>query len=228
MRIGADHGTVRKMVSSIDLSTRLTATKLALKAIREQEDNSAATSSSSSPRTALLASYGVDTSSSSTNTRLTQLLAQYGQASGDDTKTDDTDTQVSSGDITQADFMKNLKETLEELSKDADKAAQAKAMLEALKEGTLTVSDPAEGAQIKAWDVETDKKTTSKPATEIATTGWSDFLKDHLKRDGSAYAKSSGGAYVDRISGDSAFFGSVGSRYYYLTWPQAKNGTLTL
>ncbi len=101
-------------------------------------------------------------------------------------------------------------------------------MLEALKEGTLTVSDPAEGVQIKAWDVETDKKTTSKPATEIATTGWSDFLKDHLKRDGSAYAKSSGGAYVDRISGDSAFFGSVGSRYYYLTWPQAKDGTLTV
>ncbi|HBT68825.1 MAG TPA: hypothetical protein DEB63_12050 [Agrobacterium sp.] len=227
MRIGADHGTVRKMVSSIDLSTRLTATKLALKAIREQEDNSAATTSSS-PRTALLASYGVDTSSSSsTNTRLTQLLAQYGQTSDDDTQTDDTNT-VSSGDITQADFMKELKETLEELSKDADKSGQAKAMLEALAKGTLTVSDPAEGMQIKAWDVEADKKTTSKPASEIATTGWSDFLKDHLKRDGSAYTKSAGGAYVDRVSGDNAFFGSVGSRYYYLTWPQAKDGTLTV
>ncbi|MBO9656615.1 MAG: hypothetical protein J7562_19975 [Agrobacterium tumefaciens] len=214
------------MVSSIDLSTRLTATKLALKVIKEQEDTNSAAASSSS-RTALLGSYGLD-ASSSTNTRLAQLLAQYGQASGDDTQTDGTDTQPSSGDISKADFMKDLKKMLEELAKDPDKASQAKAMLEALTAGTLTVSDPAEGAQIKAWDVASDTKTTSKPATEIALTGWSDFLKDHLKRDGSAYAKGASGAYVDNISGDNAFFGSVGSRYYYLTWPQAKNGTLTV
>lgn len=216
------------MVSSIDLSTRLTATRLALKAIKEQEDNSAATSSST--RTSLLDSYGLDTSSSSssTNTRLTQLLAQYAQTESEDTQTDDTDTQLSSGDITKADFMKELKETLEELTADPDKASQAKAMLEALTAGTLTISDPAEGAQIKAWDVASDTQTTSKPATDIAMKGWSDFLKDHLKRDGSAYARSETGAYVDTISGDNAFFGSVGSRYYYLTWPQAKNGTLTV
>lgn len=216
------------MVSSIDLSTRLTATRLALKAIKEQEDNSTATSSSTT-RTSLLDSYGLDTSSSSsTNTRLTQLLAQYAQTESEDTQTDDTDTQLSSGDITKADFMRELKETLEELTKDPDKASQAKAMLEALTAGTLTVSDPAEGAQIKAWDVASDTETTSRPATDIAMTGWSDFLKDHLKRDGSAYARSETGAYVDTVSGDNAFFGSVGSRYYYLTWPQAKNGTLTV
>lgn len=217
--------TVSAMVSSIDLSTRLTATRLALKAIKEQEDNSAAQSSST--RTALLGSYGLD-SSSSTNTRLTQLLAQYGQASGDDTQTDGTDTQPSSGDITKADFMKGLKEMLEALSKDPDKASQAKAMLEAMKAGTLTVSDPAEGVQIKAWDVASDTKTTSKPSTQITTTGWSDFLKEHLKRDGSTYAKGASGAYVDTISGDNAFFGCVGSRYYYLTWPRAENGSLTV
>ncbi|MDO3441583.1 hypothetical protein [Agrobacterium sp. V1] len=213
------------MVSSVDLSTRLTATRLALKAIKEQDDNSTATSSSSS-RAALPGAYGVDTSSS-TNTRLTQLLAQYAQTAGVETQTETT-PQASSGDITQAGFMKDLKAMLEDLSKDPDKASQAKAMLEALAAGTLTVSDPSEGAQIKAWDVKADSKTTSKPATEIATTGWSDFLKDHLKRDGSAYSKSASGAYVDRISGDNAFFGSVGSRYYYLTWPQAKPGTLTV
>ncbi|MDH0614375.1 MULTISPECIES: hypothetical protein [unclassified Agrobacterium] len=215
------------MVSSIDLSTRLTATRLALKAIKEQEDNSTAVSSST--RTSLLDSYGLDTSSSSsTNTRLTQLLAQYAQTSSDDTQTDDTDTQLSSGDITKADFMKELKEMLEELRKDPGKASQANAMLEALTTGTLTVSDPAEGAQIKAWDVASDTETTSGTATEITVTGWSDFLKDHLKRDGSTYAKSTSGAYIDAVSGDNAFFGSVGSRYYYLTWPQAKNGTLTV
>ncbi|MCR6725306.1 hypothetical protein [Agrobacterium fabrum] len=213
------------MVSSIDLSTRLTATRLALKAIKEQEDSSVAQSSST--RTALLGSYGLD-SSSSTNTRLAQLLAQYGQASGDDTQTEVTDTQTSSGDITKADFMKGLKGMLEELSKDPDKASQANAMLEALKAGTLTVSDPAEGVQIKAWDVASDTETTSKPSSEITTAGWSDFLKEHLKRDGSTYAKGASGAYVDTISGDNAFFGSVGSRYYYLTWPQAKNGSLTI
>jgi hypothetical protein len=217
------------MVSSIDLSTRLTATRMALKAIKEQEDNPAVTSSSST-RTSLLGSYGLDTtnSSSSTNTRLTQLLAQYAQTSNEDTQTDDTDTRLSSGDITKADFMKALKEMLEELTADPDKASQAKAMLEALTAGTLTVSDPAEGAQVKAWDVAADTKTTSGPAMNIAVTGWSDFLKDHLKRDGSTYARSETGAYVDTISGDNAFFGSVGSRYYYLTWPQAKNGTLTV
>ena len=217
------------MVSSIDLSTRLTATRMALKAIKEQEDNPAVTSSSST-RTSLLGSYGLDTtnSSSSTNTRLTQLLAQYAQTSNEDTQTDDTDTRLSSGDITKADFMKALKEMLEELTADPDKASQAKAMLEALTAGTLTVSDPAEGAQVKAWDVAADTKTTSGPAMNIAVTGWSDFLKDHLKRDGSTYARSETGAYVDTNSGDNAFFGSVGSRYYYLTWPQAKNGTLTV
>ncbi len=213
------------MVSSIDLSTRLTATRLALKAIKEQEDNSA--TQSSSTRAALLGSYGLD-NSSSTNTRLTQLLAQYGQTSDEDTQTEGTDTQPSSGDITKADFMKGLKEMLEALSKDPDKASQANAMLEALKAGTLTVSDPSEGAQIKAWDVASDTKTTSKPSTQITMMGWSDFLKEHLKRDGSAYARGASGAYVDTISGDNAFFGSVGSRYYYLTWPQAKDGSLTV
>ena len=74
------------MVSSIDLSTRLTATRLALKAIKEQEDNSPATSSST--RASILDSYGLDTSSSSsTNTRLTQLLAQYAQTSSEETQT---------------------------------------------------------------------------------------------------------------------------------------------
>ncbi|MGV1787388.1 MULTISPECIES: hypothetical protein [Agrobacterium] len=223
--IGLIMETVSAMVSSVDLSTRINATKLALKAIKEQEDNSASTSS---PRTAILDSYGIDTSPSSTNTRLTQLLAQYAQVSGTDAETDDTSTQAPSGDITQASFMTSLKATLEELSKDPSKSTQAKAMLEALAAGTLTASDPTEGAKIKAWDVEADKTTTSKPATEITTTGWSDFLKDHLKRDGSAYAKTTGGAYVDSISGDNAFFGNVGSRYYYLTWPQAKTGTLTV
>ncbi|HCV71335.1 hypothetical protein [Agrobacterium tumefaciens] len=223
--IGLIMETVSAMVSSVDLSTRINSTKLALKAIKEQEDNSASTSS---PRTAILDSYGIDTSPSSTNTRLTQLLAQYAQVSGNDAETDDTSTQAPSGDITQASFMTSLKATLEELSKDPSKSTQAKAMLEALAAGTLTVSDPTEGAKIKAWDVEADKTTTSKPATEITTTGWSDFLKDHLKRDGSAYAKTTGGAYVDSTSGDNAFFGNVGSRYYYLTWPQAKTGTLTV
>jgi hypothetical protein len=223
--IGLIMETVSAMVSSVDLSTRINSTKLALKAIKEQEDNSASTSS---PRTAILDSYGIDTSPSSTNTRLTQLLAQYAQVSGTDAETDDTSTQAPSGDITQASFMTSLKATLEELSKDPSKSTQAKAMLEALAAGTLTVSDPTEGAKIKAWDVEADKTTTSKPATEITTTGWSDFLKDHLKRDGSAYAKTTGGAYVDSISGDNAFFGNVGSRYYYLTWPQPKTGTLTV
>lgn len=223
--IGLIMETVSAMVSSVDLSTRINATKLALKAIKEQENNSASTSS---PRTAILDSYGIDSSPSSTNTRLTQLLAQYAQVSGTDAEPDDTSTQAPSGDITQASFMTSLKATLEELSKDPSKATQAKAMLEALAAGTLTVSDPTEGARIKAWDVEADKTTTSKPATEITTTGWSDFLKDHLKRDGSAYAKTTGGAYVDSISGDNAFFGNVGSRYYYLTWPQPKTGTLTV
>ncbi|CUW96941.1 hypothetical protein AGR1B_Cc90108 [Agrobacterium fabacearum S56] len=157
--IGLIMETVSAMVSSVDLSTRINSTKLALKAIKEQEDNSASTSS---PRTAILDSYGIDTSPSSTNTRLTQLLAQYAQVSGTDAETDDTSTQAPSGDITQASFMTSLKATLEELSKDPSKATQAKAMLEALAAGTLTVSDPTEGAKIKAWDVEADKTTTSK------------------------------------------------------------------
>lgn len=213
------------MVSVIDSSTRLISTKLALKAIQEQET----ATESKTKRTALLDSYGLDASSSKSST-LTSLLAALDESSKTDDSTSETAATSISTDVTTADFMTGLKAQLKTLAADPATSSQAKAMLAALEAGTLSVTDPVEGVAIKAWDVDAkaEKETTKKSGTEIETAGWSDFLKENLKRtDGASYAKGTDGSYIDTKTGDNAFFGTVGDRYYYLTWTQAKPATVT-
>ncbi|MDS7596771.1 hypothetical protein [Agrobacterium tumefaciens] len=211
------------MVSSIDLSTRLTATKLALKAIKEQEDT---TESASNQRTQLLSSYGIDTTAS-TSTTLNNLLTRLAQQAGETTDTDEAAKPISS-DITSADFMAGLKKKIESLAEDPTMAVQAKEMLAALEKGTLTVSDPLNGVQMTAWDPSDEDDVTTQAKTQIETMGWSEFLKQRLEREAGSYVRSSTGAYTDTVSGANAFFGSVGDRYYYLTWPKADTNTVTV
>jgi len=209
------------MVSSIDLSTRLTATRLALKAIKEQED---ATESASNQRTQLLSSYGIDTSASTTTT-LNNLLTRLSEQSGETTEADDS-TPVST-DITSADFMTSLKKKLQALAEETATAEQAKEMLSALEKGTLTVSDPLNGVQMTAWDPSDENDVTTQARTQIESMGWSEFLKQRLEREGGSYVRSSTGAYTDATSGSNAFFGSVGDHYYYLTWSKADANTVS-
>lgn len=213
------------MVSSIQ-SIRLMTTQIALKALKEQEESTTSTSSASS---SILQQYGLDTSTSSSNDTLTRLLttlATQNFSSTDDT-TSSTTTTVSD-DVTTASFMRSLKDSLEEMADTAAGKKQADAMLAALTAGTLTVTDPVSGQKIAAWDVDDEKHkdTATGAATTIATNNWSDFLKERLTRgEDVSYAKSSDGSYIDKTTGENAYFGTVGNRYYYLSWPATNADT---
>jgi hypothetical protein len=214
------------MVSSIQ-SIRLMTTQIALKALKEQEETTTSTSSASS---SLLQQYGLDTSTSSSNDTLTRLLTTLATKNPDSTvnTTPSTTTTTVSADVTTASFMRSLKDSLEEMADTAAGKKQADAMLAALKAGILTVTDPVSGQKIAAWDVDDEKHkdTTSGAATTIATNNWSDFLKERLKRgEDVSYAKSSDGSYIDKTTGENAYFGTVGSKYYYLSWPAANANT---
>jgi hypothetical protein len=214
------------MVSSIQ-SIRLMTTQIALKALKEQEETTTSTSSASS---SLLQQYGLDTSTSSSNDTLTRLLTTLATKNPDSTvnTTPSTTTTPVSTDVTTASFMRSLKDSLEEMADTAAGKKQADAMLAALKAGTLTVTDPVSGQKIAAWDVDDEKHkdTTSGAATTIATNNWSDFLKERLTRgEDVSYAKSSDGSYIDKTTGENAYFGTVGSKYYYLSWPAANANT---
>lgn len=127
----------------------------------------------------------------------------------------------SDDDIASDVFMASLKTWIVDTSRDAASAAQGKAMAATLTAGTLKVCDPVEGIVVTAWDVEGEKPEHVK-RDQITPAGWSLFLKQHVKReDGVGYVKDSDGGYVDVMSGESAYFGAVGSKFYYLTWPRA-------
>lgn len=210
------------MVSSIDLSTRLTATKLALKAIKEQED---ATQSASNQRTQLLSSYGIDTSASTTTT-LNNLLTRLSEQSGETTEADDS-TPVST-DITSADFHDQPEEETSGAGGRNSDRRTGEGNAGGAGKGTLTVSDPLNGVQMTAWDPSDENDVTTQARTQIDSMGWSEFLKQRLEREGGSYVRSSTGAYTDATSGSNAFFGSVGDHYYYLTWPKADANTVTV
>ncbi|NTF31543.1 hypothetical protein [Rhizobium skierniewicense] len=119
--------------------------------------------------------------------------------------------------ITGLVFLKNLKTTLIEMSKDPTSAFQGQAMLKAADASALRIFDPIEGVVITAWSA----SDTQNASDRIDAIGWSPFLKQHIKRaQGTAYVKDDNGSYIDLISGESAYFGTVGNKYYYFTWPQ--------
>lgn len=198
-------------------SVRLMSAQLLVKAIN-QEASQTSGDSSSSTASRLLAGYGIDASSSSTlsGSTLSGLLDATANASAN------TATQEEeSDDITTASFMAKLRETLEEMSGAAGGNAQADAMLAALEAGTLKVSDPVNGVEITAWNVgdSAEKDTTQKDGTDIGRDGWSAFLREHLKRgENVAYARTADGSYIDAVTGANAWFGNVGSTWYYLSW----------
>jgi hypothetical protein len=110
----------------------------------------------------------------------------------------------------------------------SDGAQQAQAMLDALEAGTLTVSDPTNGVSITAWDptatsttdasASTDTTTANSP-TAIPTTDWNDYLKAHLQRnENGTLTRAADNSFVDKSTGNEAYFGQVGTQFYYLTW----------
>lgn len=128
---------------------------------------------------------------------------------------------TSSTEIATTGFMASLKAKLSETSDDPANYLRSQSMLSALKAGKLTIIDATQGKEITAWDSDTKAKPAN--ADSIAKSDWVTFLNDHLKRDDhGALQKNADGAYVDKQPGESAYFGRVAGKYYYVTWPSSK------
>lgn len=132
--------------------------------------------------------------------------------------------QKPNDNIASNDFMKALNARLKASSSDPVSGQQAKSMLNALKSGNLSVFDPTRGVAIDAWNPDDKNSKAGKPEA-IAKDGWNEFLKEHLKRDGKGILiRTSDGSYLDKATGQNAFFGTVNGKYYYATWPTATAG----
>ncbi|MBB3350661.1 hypothetical protein FHT70_000565 [Rhizobium sp. BK049] len=207
------------MVSALD-NTRMVSAQYALKNLRSSDESSEDTQSSSAA--SILSSYGLDSSSASllSNQALSGLL---GALSSKDDTSDETDTTGDSADVTSASFMSMLKQQLQEAAAAEGESGKAHDMLAALEAGTLTISDPTQGVSVPAWDIDDpdEADTESKAGEAIDVSGWSDFLDAHLERGSDGAFVKENGSYVDQTSASHAFFGLIGSNYYYLSWPQA-------
>ncbi|OWV81474.1 hypothetical protein ATY77_21865 [Rhizobium sp. R634] len=207
------------MVSAVD-STRLVSAQYALKNLRNSDDGEQDAQSSSAA--SILSSYGLDSSSASllSNQALSGLLDTLSSQS--DT-TEETGATGESADITSASFMSMLKQQLQDAAAAEGESGKAHDMLAALEAGTLAISDPTQGVSVAAWDVDDPEEadTESKAGEAIDVSGWSDFLNAHLERGSDGAFVKENGSYVDQTNGGNAFFGLIGSNYYYLNWPQA-------
>lgn len=211
------------MVSPLQSIRSLTSQSL-LKSLKETDQQSQ--TQSDNARSSLLQRYGVNTSSSRSEKSLSALLhAQYARTSPSTATDKSSETKIST-DITTSSFMGGLKQKLEEMATAAGTSKQAKSMLAALEAGTLTVTDPLKGVTLTAWDIKNaqEKNTPSKPGKHIEPSGWSQFLKANLTLGNTGgYARSSDGSYVDQADNTSSYFGTVGSQYVYLSWPQSSS-----
>ncbi|WP_064694335.1 hypothetical protein [Rhizobium aegyptiacum] len=206
------------MISALD-NTRMVSAQYALKNLRSADEGSEDAQSSSAA--SILSGYGLGSSSASllSNRALSGLLDTL--SSNDDTS-DETDTTADSADVTSASFMSMLKKQLQEAAATEGESGKAHDMLAAFEAGTLTISDPTQGVSVAAWDVDDpDEADTEKTGKAIDVSGWSDFLDVHLERGSDGAFVKENGSYVDQTNDSHAFFGLIGSNYYYLSWPQA-------
>ncbi|MEF0940177.1 hypothetical protein [Rhizobium sp. BR 362] len=212
---GCHIGKERPMVSALT-TTRLLASQMALQLLQTPD---ASQDSNSDPLLDDASSSDLSSLPSQSQASLTSMLNGLSA-----NQTEDSTASESDPDMTSSSFMDLLKQNLQDAVKSEGKGGQAQAMLDALDNGTLTVSDPTRGISIQAWDVDADSEqsTTIKTGDTIPTSDWNDFLKAHLTRgsDGT-FVKNSDGSFVDKITGNEAYFGQVGSQYYYITWPSA-------
>ncbi|MBX4907694.1 MULTISPECIES: hypothetical protein [Rhizobium] len=207
------------MVSALD-NTRMVSAQYALKNLRSSDESSEDTRSSSAA--SILSSYGLDSSSASllSNQALSGLLDTLSSKSDTSDETDTTDDRA---DVTSASFMSMLKHQLQEAAAAEGESGKAHDMLAALETGTLSISDPKQGVSIRAWDVDDpdEADTESEAGKAINVSGWSDFLDAHLERGSDGAFVKENGSYVDQTNDSNAFFGLIGSNYYYLSWPKA-------
>jgi hypothetical protein len=213
------------MVSALT-STRIIASQMALQILMASPDDSASQDgNASSP-----GSGDISSLPSSSQASLTSIL--NGMASSQTDTSSPASSTLASTDITTDSFMALLKQNLTATAKKNDDGGQAQAMLDALNDGTLTVNDPINGVSITAWDPsaandspDTATATAGKTGTTIPNTDWNDYLKTHLQRGSNGtFTRATDGSFIDKTTGNEAYFGQVGSQFYYLTWPAPGKG----
>ncbi|MBO9097145.1 MULTISPECIES: hypothetical protein [unclassified Rhizobium] len=227
------------MVTALS-STRLIAAQLALKVLTSGDTNSDSSGSGTSDSSLLDgSSVGKNVSSlpSSAQASLASMLNSLSNSQSDETattsSTDNSDT--ASTDITTTSFMALLKQNLTATAAGtSDGAKQAKAMLDALNAGTLSVSDPTHGVSIAAWDPKSktsssaDATATANSPKAIPTSDWNDYLKAHLQRNGDGtLSRAADNSFIDKTTGNAAYFGQVGTQFYYLSWTGANSTSST-
>jgi hypothetical protein len=224
------------MVSAL-ANTRMIASQMALQILTASADNSSSQNGSSSTP----GSGDISSLPSSSQASLTSIL--NGMAASQTDTTTSSSSNVASTDITTSSFMALLKQNLTATAKKNADGGQAQAMLDALANGTLTVNDPTNGVSIAAWDPSAAADTnttgqaastsgtssTSKTGTSIPTAEWNDYLKTHLERGSNGtFTRANDGSFIDKKTGNEAYFVQVGSQFYYLTWsPAATSATGT-
>jgi hypothetical protein len=230
------------MVTALS-STRLISAQLALKVLDASDTTDDSSSDSSSALDGSSIASDVSSLPSSAQASLASMLNNLSNSQSDNTTADATgsSTTAASTDITTTSFMALLKQNLTATAAgSSDGAKQAQAMLDALEAGTLTVSDPTSGVSIKAWDPtatsstdtsdtsDTTHTATANSPTAIPTTDWNDYLKAHLQRnENGTLTRATDNSFVDKSTGNEAYFGQVGTQFYYLTWtaPDTATGT---
>lgn len=203
------------MVNNIN-SLRLYNTQLALRTLRgtnATDDEPSRISSS----TSLLTSGSPGSNHSSS--KLTGILEGLSRNNTAPKTTTTPAAPKTADDVTSSGFMTALAAKLKASVNDPVSGKQAQAMLKALKDGTLSVSDPTKGVAIDAWNPDDKSSKATKPE-KIDKDSWNEFLKDHLKRsDKGSFVRTGDGSYIDKPTGQNAFFGSLNGKYYYVTWP---------
>jgi hypothetical protein len=156
-----------------------------------------------------------------------QIAALQGTSGSDGTSGTASAADGSTDDVSSNAFMSTLKQKIEALQKSPDTKDMGDSMMKALDNGTLTVTDAASGQEITAWDPDNSDAATSS-ATSIDQTDWSTYLKEHLARDSDGrYSRNADDSQVDKVSGDSSYFGMINDNYYYLSWTGASGDAST-
>jgi len=202
------------MISAIALARSYSA-RLALGVLQNKSDPETNTS----PASKLLSSLNL---SDSTSTRLDSktlsiILQALQNQSGGSAAGDGTQQPLTTS-IGSKDFMTKLKSRLTDGGSDPVSYVNNQEMLKALKDGTLSVTNPATGETVTAYDP-SGAKGTAKPDKGDAK-AWNKFLDEHLKKDANgSFAKSADGSYIDAKTGQNAYFDKIDGSYYYFTWP---------
>lgn len=201
------------MISALSLARNYTA-RLALGVLQ----NNSTTDTNTSPASRLLSSLNFnDSTSTRLDSKTLSIILQALHNQGDGTIAGDAQ-QHPTESIGSKDFMTKLKSRLTDGGSDPMTYVNDQEMLKALKDGTLSVTNPATGETVTAYD---PAGTNSAPKTDKGDAkAWNKFLDEHLKRDANGnFAKSADGSYIDAKTGQNAYFGKIDGNHYYFTWP---------